>query len=516
MPPYHPIFGHILFCAKLMSKLPSDAHDQYLVDQIRRALPDLGPCFYVDTYPFGPPLLLLSTPSTLYQFTQEHPLPKYHMVKKFLYPLTDGLDIVTMEGQMWKTWRGIYNPGFSLNHLMSQIPSIVDETRILCELLRGHVQKNDIFKLKHLTDNITMDVIGGIVLYATHLGFRVCVLLIPYSNTRLRSQTSQNQLVNALRSQLSWLTFGNKVNPWERWHPFRPLIHRYNAYLMNSYISRELDRRFAAYQDSEIHTKSIIDLALDTYVAERPDEKLQNRMDATFKKFAISQVKLFLFSGHDTTSSTITYIFHLLAANTWALELVREEHERFFGSDTSQRIATLIDSPHLLNGLPYTVAVIKETMRLFPVVSSTRGGEPGFFVRDEEGRQYPTENFLIWSCSLYTHRDPLYWPEPDTFKPDRWLVPPDDPLHPLKGTYRPFEWGPRNCIGQELAMLEMKVIMVMVLGEFNIVPAYKELDQKRSLFGGSRTVNGERAYQSHLAGPADEFPCRIQFAKKFH
>ena len=110
-----------------------------------------------------------STPFTLHQVTQEHSWPKYHMVKNFLNPLTDGLDIVTMEGQMWKTWRGIYNPGFSLSHLMSQIPLIVDETRIFCEILQEHAQKSDIFKLKHLTDNITMDIIGGIVLYVTNL-----------------------------------------------------------------------------------------------------------------------------------------------------------------------------------------------------------------------------------------------------------------------------------------------------------------------------------------------------------
>ena len=281
---------------------------------------------------------------------------------------------------------------------------------------------------------------------------------------------------------------------------------------MNSFIARELDRRFTACQEGVTHTKSIIDLALATYLTEKADEELQNGMDVT-KKFAISQVKHFLFSGHDTTSSTMTYIFHLFAANHWALNLVRKEHECIFGSDYNQRTDTLADNPHLLNSLPYTVAVIKETVHLFPVASSTRGGEPGFFVTDEQGCQYPTEDFLVWSCSLYIHRDPLYWPEPDIFKSARWLVPSNDPLYPIKGAYRPFEWGPRNCIGQELAMLEMKVIMVMVLGEFDILPAYKEIDQKRSLFGGSRNVNGERAYQSHLAGPADEFPCRVESTK---
>ena len=514
MPPYNPLFGHVLFCAKLMSKLPKDAHDQYLPDQIRRALPDLGPNFYVDTWPFGPPILLLSTPSTLHQITQEHSLPKYHMVKKFLSPLTDGLDIVTMEGQMWKTWRGVYNPGFSLSHLMSQVPSIIEETKVLCEILQEHVQKNDIFKMKSLTDNITMDIIGGIVLYVHPPSNHGSTLLIVDSDTRLNSQRSQNKLVNAIRSQIRWLTFGNKINPWERWHPFRPFIHWYNAYVMNSYISRELDHRFATYQDGKRHTKSIIDLALETYLAEKPDEKLKTGMDTTFKKFTISQVKLFLFSGHDTTSSTITYIFYLLSTHPWALKRVREEHEELLGSDPAQWADKLTKDVHLLNKLPYTTAVIKETMRLFPPVSSTRGGEPGFYVKDDEGRQYPTEDFLVWSCSLYIHRDPAYWPEPDMFKPDRWLVPASDPRYPIKGTYRPFEWGPRNCIGQELAMLEMKAITVMVVGQFDILPAYEEIDRRKSSFGGSRTVNGERAYQSHLAGPSGDFPCRVRRATR--
>lgn len=57
-------------------------------------MPDLGPNYYIDTWPFLNPPLIIASPSTLYQIMQEHPLPKHHTLRSFLRPLTDGLDIV--------------------------------------------------------------------------------------------------------------------------------------------------------------------------------------------------------------------------------------------------------------------------------------------------------------------------------------------------------------------------------------------------------------------------------------
>lgn len=164
MPPYNPIFGHLLVCNNIMATLPKDAHPQYLPDQIRRTMPELGPVYYLDTWPFGPVMMVVSSPSTLYQMTQEHSLPKYHALRRFLRPLTDGLDIVTMEGQTWKHWRSVYNPGFSNNHLMTLVPDIVKETATFCQVLQEHANAQDIFPMKGHADNLAMDVIGRVVL----------------------------------------------------------------------------------------------------------------------------------------------------------------------------------------------------------------------------------------------------------------------------------------------------------------------------------------------------------------
>lgn len=164
MPPYNPILGHLFFCYKIASELPKDAHPNYLPDMIRRALPDLGPVYYLDTWPIGPQMLVVASPGTLRQITQEHSLPKYHAMKSFLQPITDGLDIVTMEGQTWKTWRGIFNPGFSVGHLMTLASGIVKETITFCDILRTHSVKETVFHMKDLTDNLAMDVVGRVVL----------------------------------------------------------------------------------------------------------------------------------------------------------------------------------------------------------------------------------------------------------------------------------------------------------------------------------------------------------------
>ena len=164
MPPWNPILGHLYFCYKITSQLPKDAHPNYLPDMIRRHLPDLGPLYYLDLWPFGPQMLVVSSIQGLYQITQEHSLPKYPALKYFLYPIADGLDLVTMEGDLWKFWRGIFNPGFSAKYLTTLTSDILDETEKMCSILQKLSREHKRFPMKDLTDNLTMDIIGRIVM----------------------------------------------------------------------------------------------------------------------------------------------------------------------------------------------------------------------------------------------------------------------------------------------------------------------------------------------------------------
>ena len=378
---------------------------------------------------------------------------------------------------------------------MKLTPGIVEETETFCDLLKRHAQDGSMFRMKDLTDNLAMDVIGRVVL-----------------NIQLGSQRTHNSLVDGLRMQIRWLTFGADVNPFVRYNPVRPFVHMYNAYRMNTYVARELEKRICTFQDTRDEeavksTKSIIDLSLAAYLSDHSQDKSVSGMDSTFKAFAMSQIKLFLFSGHDTTSSTICYIFYALSIHQETLARVQAEHNEIIGNDVSSTAATISKNPQLLNQLPFTLAVLKEILRLYPAVSSVRAGEPGFHVKDGAGRNFPTDNFLVWANPQTIHRDPTYWPRADEFLPERWLVPAGHELHPMKGAWRPFEHGPRNCIGQELAMMEMKIIMTLALRRFTIQPVYEEVDVQMKK-GGAKTVYGERGYQIQRAQPSDNLPCR--------
>lgn len=313
--------------------------------------------------------------------------------------------------------------------------------------------------------------------------------------------------------QVKWLTFGPDVNPFVRFNPARPLVLWYNSRRMNKYVTRKIDARFFEPQsqdrDHSAGNKSIMDLVLTAYLSEKAGGELQE-MDPQFKKFTMNQIKLFLFSGHDTTSSTVCYIFYALASNAPVLARVRAEHTSLFGPDPSEAAALITSNPSLLNQIPYTIAVIKEVLRLYPAVSGTRAGEPNFNVIDDANRSFPTEGFLVWENPQAVHRDPAYWSRPDEFVPERWLVAADDDpsLHQTKGAWRPFSQGPRNCIGQELAMLEMKVIIVMTARRFDVQLAYEDLDRagdKKHI----KTVYGERGYQIQRAQPSEDLPCRV-------
>lgn len=500
MLPHSLLFGHLPVVTKLLRQLPSDAHPVYMPDQIRHHYPDLGPNYYVDLAPFAPSMLVIGTPEAHYQIAQEHLLKKMPNLKQFISPLTNGLDILIMEGAVWKKWRAVFNPGFSAAHLMTLVPAIVKETETYCKILDEHVEKNEIFAMKHLTDYLTLDVIGRVVL-----------------GTHFDCQRTPNQMVRSLRILIRWLSFGVEPNLLDRYNPWRYVMHWYHAGIVDAYISEELEKRLALQRDglnneSDVkQTQTIMDLAIRAYTEIKAGESSPQdpaAMDPFFRQICMSQIKLFLFSGHDTTSSATCYHLYLLSKHPAFLARVQHEHQGVFGSDPTQAASRIAESPHLLNQLPLTTALIKESLRLFPVLSISRRGEPGFSIIDSQRRAFPTENFLVFANTHSIHHNPAYWPDPESFIPERWLVGPDDPLYPVKGAWRGFEHGPRACIGQELSMLEMKIILVLVARQYVFKPAYEELDR---LAGKDKpTVNGERAYQVNIFQPWGDLPLRVE------
>lgn len=170
-----------------------------------------------------------------------------------------------------------------------------------------------------------------------------------------------------------------------------------------------------------------------------------------------------------------------------------------FGCNTASTTTLLSANPSLLNRLSFTTAVIKEILRLFPPAFRIRIGIPETVLTTESGRRYPTDKCSVWIVHTALHRDPSLWPQPDDFIPQRWLVEKGDPLYPLVGAWRPFEIGPRACLGQTLAMTELKVILAISVRDFDMQPAYDEC-YRLHLKAGIKMVNGDLAYQVEGGG----------------
>lgn len=165
------------------------------------------------------------------------------------------------------------------------------------------------------------------------------------------------------------------------------------------------------------------------------------------------QALVFLLAGSDTTATSLTFAMHLLA-----------RHQDVQDATRAEVLAALGDrrpTPGDLDAMPSLERVLKEAMRLYPAapVLIRRAAQAAVI----EGHAVPAGSY-VYVCPWVTHRHPAYWQRPGRFDPDRFL-----PAHE-RGRSRyawfPLGGGPRSCIGNHFAMLQMKLVVAMLLQRY--------------------------------------------------
>ncbi|KAK3323730.1 cytochrome P450 [Cercophora scortea] len=501
--PHSYLFGHLVTVAKVMMKQPSDIFGGCAPLFVIKAYPELAAAgaMYMDMWPVSPPMLTVFDPDMMAQFCQEPSLPKAELMHTEFGPFTQLKDLVNLEGPDWKRWRGVFNPGFSAKNLLSLVPTFLEEIEVFVGHLQALAKSGEVVKFEEPAMDLTIDVIGRAALGA-----------------RLHAQTKHNGFKDAMTRQVYWLeTDRLPVTLLKLVNPFRPLMMWLHNRTMKNYFMPLIEQSIAEHSSSSqadttnttTGPKTIISLATKAYLSDPAlDAKKSTQIDAEFLNVLISQLKIFMFAGHDTTATTLSFAYHLLHTNPSTLAALRAEHTSVFGPDPSTASSQIALNPALLNSLPYTLSVIKETLRLFPPVGSVREGQTNLFLTSPStGTRYPTAGWMLFSCSFASQRWDAVWPRAGEFVPERWLVRDEsDPLHVRKNAFRPFELGPRNCIGQELALLELKAIMVLTLREMEFESCYGE---------GAKKVEGDVAYQVKEAGqvtghPKGGMPMRVR------
>ena len=163
------------------------------------------------------------------------------------------------------------------------------------------------------------------------------------------------------------------------------------------------------------------------------------------------QVMTLMFAGHDTSTSTLTFMLHELARHPDVLARLGEEQDRVLGGATP----TL---EQLERELPYLEMVLDEVLRLYPPAWIG----PRRAVRDFEfgGYTVPRGAYVNY-CSWASHRIPEVFPEPEAFIPERFTRERKAALP--RGAYVPFGGGQRICIGKRFGQTEVKLVATMLL-----------------------------------------------------
>lgn len=510
------VLGHLMLLKRIRDIYPKNSASTFATRHIvmnwREYFPKSTSCpsvVYLDFWPFSSePVAIIIDPSMCQVVTADR-FPIRHDQGKYLAWLMSGpRNLFAFDGEEHKRWRTRLNPGFSARNLQSHIAGgqIIDEVLVFKERMKKHAgadgQLGEVFQLFPLAIDLTFDII--------------CRIVLDFSpGEQVNGPTEMQKAFRIISQHLvfkSWASLHKRLNPF--WQLSLWNCHRTLRRVVLPHIEKHM--RGHSLVKNSASQRTVLDLALKEVELESPGAEPSGQ----FIEDVVGLTKQFLFAGHDTTAINMSFAYHFLHKNPDALTRLRNEHDNVFGADPSQASEVLRQSPHLLNSLPFTTAVVKETLRLCPVAASIRKGHPGYTVRSKDGVEYPMDGLIVTTGVACLHYSSEMFARATEFLPERWAAPAGDPLHvkdEAKYAWRPFEWGPMSCIGMELAMVELKMALVLTVREVEVVTALEDWDRQHGTDSGMRpTLFGDKIFQGAvgLGPPTESLPVRTRILRQ--
>ncbi|XP_075979948.1 cytochrome P450 6B6-like [Anticarsia gemmatalis] len=172
----------------------------------------------------------------------------------------------------------------------------------------------------------------------------------------------------------------------------------------------------------------------------------------------VAQCFVFFNAGFETSSTTLSYAFYELAKKPEVQEKVLAEVDAYLERHENKLVYECISE------MPYLEACIDETMRLYPVL--------GIITREQmEDYTFPNgvkthKGLRVHLPVYYLHHNPKYFPDPEEFRPERFLGEEKKKIIPY--TYMPFGDGPRICIGMRFARMQMMAGLITILKKYRL------------------------------------------------
>lgn len=345
--------------------------------------------------------------------------------------LGDGL--LTIDGEFHRRSRQIMLPAFHRERIAASIGVMIEETERALEQLAP-------WAAGHAGARAAGD--GAVDLYdwTRHLAMRIAMRALfglDPDREPARGTDAAALFERALgfyATEFTTRVLRGPLTPWAR------LLQA--ARRLDGVIYGEIARRRATGERGE----DVLSLLLDA-----SDEEGTSLSDRQVR----DEVMTLLFAGHDTTTSTVSFMFYELARHPEiAARLVAEQDERLQGWPPS--------AEQLMSGeLPELEMVLEETLRKYP--PAWIGPRRSLEAFEFEGRGVPGGAYVNY-CSWASHHLPDVFPEPERFLPERFA--PDARAAIPKGAYIPFGGGSRTCIGMRFGQLEVRTIATLILRRF--------------------------------------------------
>ncbi|XP_058503893.1 cytochrome P450 4B1 [Solea solea] len=370
--------------------------------------------------------------------------PKDDVIYRFIEPWI-GNGLLVSNGQKWFRNRRLLTPGFHYDILKSYVTLMSDTATTMLDKWGRYANTNESFELFDHVSLMTLD--------------NIMKCAFSY-NSDCQTEGGKNDYIKAVYDLANLINLRMRLFPYHndlifhlsptgfRFRKACRIAHRHTAEVIRK-------RKEALKEEKElerVRSKRILDF-LDILLSAR-DECQNGLSDEEIR----AEVDTFMFEGHDTTASGIAFILYCLACHPEHQKLCREEvTDVLCDKDTMDW--------EDLNKIPYTTMCIKECLRLYPPVPAIarKITKPLKFF---DGRTLPAGSRV--SISIFRlHRDPAVWEDPHVFDPLRFL--PENISKRSPHTFLPFSAGPRNCIGQNFAMNEMKVVVALTLKRYHLI-----------------------------------------------
>lgn len=332
-----------------------------------------------------------------------------------------GMGLLTANGEFWLKQRRLIQPAFHKR----KMDSLVDL-----------MQKTIAGELDELTTESSIDVFKVM----NQLAFNV----VAKSLFNLSVSTDQLKRLQYIIQEIQLFLVKEVRLPHKGWwFKLSGQVKKHKLLLEESreIIGRIIEERKASTQSHD----DLLDMLLATRY-EDTGEPMSTRQ-------LVDEISILFVAGHETTANALAFTSFLLARHPKVQQRVFEE--------VLEAVTASLDPLEQIKQLPYTRAVIDESMRLYPPAWIT---DRENLEDDTIGDYHIRKNTLVGVSFYELHRNPKYWENPDDFVPERFL---GEHKKETAGIYYPFGAGPRMCIGMGFAIYEM------VLAVSHLVYHYK-------------------------------------------